>query len=205
MSEYKFIIDKTQPHLGGNIDGGDPATFTPTLWNELLARFKVREVLDVGCGQGHAIAYMAARADVMLAVGIDGLPQNVKETRRKLVRVSRQRPVLRVNAAIADLTRGPWKANTRFDLVWCCEVVEHVEEQYVDHLLDTLTQGLVIAMTHAEPGQPGHHHKNCKESVYWIAHFEKRGYELFAQNQELRDLAIGHFARSGLVFVRKTK
>lgn len=35
----------------------------------------------------------------------------------------------------------------------------------------------LVAMTHALPGQPGHHHVNCKNADYWIKIFNEYGFE----------------------------
>ena len=94
------------------------------------------------------------------------------------------------------------------DLVHCCEVVEHIEEQFLDNLLRTLANGRVIAMTHALPGQGGYHHVNCQPSEYWIQKIEAIGYHyLSMETEEVRNLGSGtecwtYFAKSGLVFER---
>ena len=54
------------------------------------------------------------------------------------------------------------------DLVWSCEVAEHITETKVDYYIKTLCNGKIIAMTHAFPNQVGHHHVNCQPSEYWI-------------------------------------
>jgi len=55
-----------------------------------------------------------------------------------------------------DLTKGAVFA--RVDLVLCQEVVEHIEEKYLENLLDSFATGKYVLMTHAVPGQGGHHH-----------------------------------------------
>jgi hypothetical protein len=81
-----------------------------------------------------------------------------------------------------DLTKQAIRRTV--DFVWACEVVEHVHERYMDKLMDTLTSGRVVAITHAWPGQAGFHHVNCQLPEYWIARFEARGYKL---NQQLTE------------------
>src|SRR6188474_373147 len=53
-------LDRKYPHLGGNIIGGDRNTFYPALWSWLVRRFDISTVLDVGCGEGHAMAEFSA-------------------------------------------------------------------------------------------------------------------------------------------------
>ena len=108
---------------------------------------------------------------------------------------------------------GGWGWKTPFlDAVWCCEVVEHIDEQYLDNLLRTLTQGRVLLMTHAFPYQSGHHHVNCQKDTYWIEHIRGYGmnYDPLA-TEESREVSkldcldangYNHWVRSGLIFVR---
>ena len=104
-----------------------------------------------------------------------------------------------------DFTRGPFAPETDFDLVWCCEFVEHVEERYLPHFLATFARGTrFVMMTHARPGQPGHHHVNCREAGYWVEHLASVGFRFdAARTEHTRSLAgRGHFASNGLFFHR---
>jgi hypothetical protein len=58
-------------------------------------------------------------------------------------------------------------------------------------------------MTHAFPGQPGHHHVNCQPTEYWLARMKATGFSLDEWATEAaRTVAPGsHWQRSGLVFV----
>jgi hypothetical protein len=105
--------------------------------------------------------------------------------------------------ALHDLRAGPLRVNV--DLVYTVELVEHIEEQYVDHVLSTLANGKLLMMTHAVPGQGGHHHVNCQDSPYWIEHMRARGYRLMEEDtRRIRALARAdnaeHAAKSGLMF-----
>jgi hypothetical protein len=102
-----------------------------------------------------------------------------------------------------DFTGGPVTPGRTFDAVWCCEVVEHIDEAYVPHIMDTFAQARVIAMTHAVPGQPGHHHVNCKPSAYWARHLATRGYHLqYGPTRQARTRAHHYFCRTGMIFTR---
>ena len=184
-----MTVRADQVHLGGNLHMGDAESITPTLWDYLITRFGVRSMLDVGAGEGHATQYFHRKG--VTAFGIDGLEGNVRNAVFPL--------------ALHDLTTGPFTMPV--DLTLCVELVEHVAEEYVEHVLDTLTNGRVVVMTHALPGQSGHHHVNCKPPEYWIDHFTTRGYRVSENNERYRalaraDLPSSHFSRSGLVFVR---
>jgi SAM-dependent methyltransferase len=186
----QLAVDPSDPALGGNVIGGDSRTFHPMLWDFLVERFEVTSMLDVGCGEGHCVRYFRQRG--VRAVGFDGLLQNV------------ERAVAPIKAH--DLRSGPFLEAV--DLVHCCEVVEHVEERFLPHLLSTLANGRVIAMTHAVPGQGGHHHVNCQPADYWIEHVEAMGYQYLpdaSAEGRARIIADGHwtyFAATGLVFTR---
>ena len=105
---------------------------------------------------------------------------------------------------------GRWHA--AYDLVWCCEFVEHVEERYVPNIVPSLSLGTLVAMTHAVPGQGGHHHVNCRTSDYWIGVMAAIGYQLdnaltaIAKNLAGREKTIprpaNYFAQTGKVFRR---
>jgi SAM-dependent methyltransferase len=51
--------------LGGNLRHGDGGTFSSALWRSLVDRFAVSSVLDIGCGEGHAVQYFARRYNTL--------------------------------------------------------------------------------------------------------------------------------------------
>lgn len=184
------VTDDLHPDLGGNLYGGDDACFIRNLWDYLIDRYAIRSVLDIGCGEGYSVSYFHRRG--LFAHGIDGLPQNV------------ERAVCPI--ALHDLTVRPYLMPV--DLVNCIEVVEHIEEKFLENLLETLANGRIICMTHAIPGQDGYHYVNCQPAEYWIAHLERHGYLLAEENDVFRKIAAAengfkYFAEAGLVFVRR--
>jgi hypothetical protein len=178
-----------RPDLGGNLRHGDIHTWSPRFWRYLVERFAISSVLDVGCGEGHAVNFFHKLG--LVAHGIDGLIENVK---RAITPV-----------ALHDLTLGPYVMPV--DLAWSCEVAEHIQPDYVDHFVNTLANGRVVAMTHAVPGQGGHHHVNCQPPEYWIGKLRAKGYSLSPDGDIFREIAgreetWNYFGRTGLVFVR---
>jgi SAM-dependent methyltransferase len=183
------VVDAKRPDLGGNCRRGDAKAITPRFWEYLVSRFAPQSMLDVGCGEGHALA--AFRRLGVVAHGIDGLIENARNARHPI--------------AVHDLTTGPYLYPC--DLVLCVEVVEHLAETHIANLMATLTNAPVVVMTHGGPGQPGHHHVNLQPAEYWIARFSKRGYHLAPDNAWLKSMAQAeapgsYFGATGLVFIQ---
>jgi hypothetical protein len=182
--------DSSNPHVGGNIFEGDPFTHSPSVWDYLIKRFALSSVLDIGSGMGYAARYFHQAGMRVLAV--DGMKENC---------VSAVYPTMHV-----DLTQS--KVAARVDLVHCQEVVEHIEEKYLDNLLSSLTSGRFIVMTNAVPGQGGHHHVNEQPTEYWIEHLKKYNCEVMVEDSNrIRRLAANdgamYLANTGLVLVNK--
>lgn len=179
-------------HVGGNIRHGDPACHAPQTWRWLIDRFAVLSMLDLGSGEGHAARFFWKHG--VQAIAVDGSMSNI------------------CNAVYptfyCDLTETALQTNV--DLVWCQEVVEHVQETHIQNLMHALTSGPIVVMTHAEPGQKGYHHVNCQPSTYWIAKMAECGYaHLELDTERVRMLGSAdsahHLARSGLVFGRQDR
>lgn len=186
-----------QAHLGGYVKGGDDATFYPDLWKWLVKDHGVRTVLDIGCGEGHSLkAFRELGCEV---VGTDGIAQEDPDIH------------------VVDYTKGPpedlWAYGavpaTEFDLGWCCEVVEHIEERYLPNLLSDFERCGLICMTFAEPGQQGYHHVNLQTADYWLGALAAIGFQLdrpLTDMTRLRSAAntnpYNHYRRSGLAFTR---
>jgi len=169
---FFYLVDPDNPHLGGNIDGGDPNGNLIKTWDYLISKFGVKSVLDVGCGQGHNGLYFKNRG--CSVVGVEGLWDNCVKCPFPCV--------------YWDLLDGPLYFNN-IDLVWCREVVEHIPEEKLRNITETFKSGKIVAFTHALPNQGGHHHVNCQGSNYWIIQMEFEGYEfLKKETQECRDL-----------------
>lgn len=182
-----------ESNLGGNLFYGDAGSFSPQVYDYVIKRFCVQSMLDVGSGLGH-LAYHISHNYHIPVIGIEGLPFNVANAYYPLVH--------------HDLTKGPFVCGP-VDLVSCVEVVEHIEPQFMDNLLDTLTRGKLLLMTHAIPSQHGDFHVNEQPSSYWIEKLASRGFGLLAQDtQVIRKLAATeshfptYFAQSGLLFGR---
>lgn len=174
----------TAGHLGGYVAGGDPLCMYPDMWAWVVQREGIRTVLDVGCGDGAAM--QTFRNLGCSVAGVDGVEQ--------------ADPAIFTH----DFTDGPFKIEGDFvDLVWSCEFVEHVEEEYVPNFLAAFSLAPLVMMTHATPGQPGWHHVNCQKGDYWEHAMSLIGYEL---DEELtavtRARAHGYYEATGMAFRR---
>jgi hypothetical protein len=181
--EQGFVVDAAAPHLGGNIVWGDPRTFAPTAWTYVIERLGIQSVMDLGSGMGHASSYFHRKG--LKVIAVEGLPANVESAIHPTI--------------LHDITVSPVQA--RVDLVHCQEVVEHIEERFLDNLIGSMLCGRYILMTNAIPGQGGHHHVNEQPIEYWVNHMAKRGCQpLVADTQRLRQLA----AQDGAVYLAQT-
>ena len=187
-----YIRSSPEPAISGlDITHGDPMTWLPDLWRWAVSTLNIRSVLDVGCGEGHSAAYFQRLGcDVM---GVDGSRFAHEDSR------------IPERHTVHDFNNGPYEPGRHFDMIWCCEFVEHVEAQFEDNFLQTFqSASRFVLMTHALPGQVGWHHVNCQPPAYWIERLNHSGFRL---NQRLTDIArglvsYGYFAQSGLVFQR---
>jgi len=156
---------ENKSHLGGYIVGvtnyGDPNSYSTEVW-DWMADNNIKSILDIGCGEGHSVKYFINKG--IECLGIEGGENAYNNS-----------PV-KSNLTLHDFTEGPFIPEKKYDAVWCCEFVEHVEEKYVDNFLQTFLFADKIFMTHALPGQTGYHHVNCQPSEYWINKIENIGY-----------------------------
>jgi hypothetical protein len=178
-------------HLGGYVQGGDPATYYPDLWRWAVEKYQVGSVVDVGCGEGHSLKFFR---DILgcHVLGIEGLPQEDPD----IVQL--------------DFTQGRKKLNQQTDLLWCCEFLEHIEEQFLVNVIPVFVASEVIMVTHAFPGQGGYHHVNCRTPEYWIGFFAALGYAFQPEDTNASRLEAAkntnpynHYKRSGMIFKRR--
>ena len=190
MSDPKKTPWIEDGHLGGYIPGGDPCTFCSKLWKQLLIAFNVESVLDIGCAEGHAMQWFLDNGCEVR--GIEGCEQAI------------QNNPLRDLVTPHDFASGPITLPP-VDLVWCCEVLEHIEEQYLPNLLAAMNCKIAV-VTAAMPGQTGYHHVNCQLTSYWIKKFSEVGFTydpLATQFYKNQGTGIGWwFYHNGFIFVR---
>jgi SAM-dependent methyltransferase len=190
-------------HLGGYVKSsphfphGDPLTYCPAVWEWMIERFRPKTLLDVGAGEGHAVAYFRRRG--IRAVGIEGSKAAIRAARGWL----------ELGWLIAhDYAAGPVPpgALDLVDVIWSAEFVEHVEARFEENFLSTFDLARAVFMTHGLPGQPGYHHMNCRPPGYWIRRMAQRGFlldqEATEETRKKEDRPDGSWRRTGLVFVK---
>lgn len=140
-------------------------SLSPTaLLDLVLDELRPSSVLDVGCGTGQSLAYLARHGVRVLGLEGSALAIERGTLPERMRRVDLQQPL--------DL-------GERFDVVWSYEVAEHIHPRFVDVFVDTLVRhGDRVVMSAARPGQGGEGHFNEQPPAYWIAHMERRGLEL---------------------------
>ena len=153
-----WVTDPARPHLGGNFDGGDLGTmYQGDLWPWLIETFGVKKFVDVGCGTGETLKWFLDQG--CEGLGVEGLPWNAARCAERGAAPVR----------IHDFQDGPCDFEKFFpDLIWCSDVVEHIAEEYVDNILQTLRQCHVLAMCQGTEGDVGWNHVNNKPHQYWV-------------------------------------
>ena len=166
-------------HLGGCIISNDIGTWSPQVWDLLIKKFNVKSVVDVGCGAGHSLKYFIDKN--IEGLGIEGFVSAIENS-----------PV-KSYIKTHDYISSPYILEKVYDLAWCCEFVEHVEEKYSDNFMKTFENCKIVAMTHAMPNQPGFHHVNCQLPQYWINKFKDLNFSYEEElSLELRNLLPKH-------------
>ena len=192
MTELEFHCEE---RLGGYVVGQpDPACHFPQMWSFMIELLGIKSVFDLGCGEGHALKFFHDKG--LETFGIDGCERAIKES-------------VAPHVAQHDLYDGRYMLwEEEYDLVWCCEFVEHIAERHVMEILLQLSCACPkwVAITHALPEQGGHHHVNCRSSDYWIGAFAGHQYyfneDLTEKCRTLAGLEVpsNHFSKSGLIF-----
>lgn len=132
----------------------------------IMALVKPSSVVDLGCALGGWLRVFKDNG-VKEILGVDG-----DWIDQELLLIAREEFIT------ADLTK-PLDVRKRFDLAISLEVAEHIESQYADVFLDSLTKlSSVVLFTAAVPDQGGVHHVNEQWPEYWVDKFKKRGFIL---------------------------
>jgi SAM-dependent methyltransferase len=183
-----YVNKDLPPHLGGH---DNETHLDDGVLDYMMKKYKIESYLDVGCGPGGMCELAASKG--LRVLGIDGD-----------YTLNHKQPTF-----IHDFTVGPASIADQFDMVWSCEFLEHVEEQYMPHYMDAFQKAKYVVCTYAVPGQWGHHHVNCQPMQYWKDSFAKYGFKFSAsESMNLRSastMKANHFSRSGLFFINTAR
>tara|TARA_Y100001963_G_C6676568_1_gene397731 strand:- start:270 stop:989 length:720 start_codon:yes stop_codon:yes gene_type:complete len=193
--------DNPKTHLGGhfNIAHTDRGAL-----KFLKEKLNAKSMIDIGCGPGNQV--ITAQKLGYTAIGIDGDKELLKNNYSVLD-----------DMLIHDYTTGviEFEDDDFFDVAWCVEFLEHVEEKYMKNYMNTFQRCKYVICTAAEPGEPGWHHVNCQTKQYWIEKFDEYGFD-FSKNltKQLRENSTmniklkkrKHFIkRRGWLFVNRSR
>ena len=156
-----------------------------------IRTFNVRSMLDIGCGYGCQVKL--ARSKGLQSMGLEGDVSVCNGTLQDVI----------------DFTETKYVSKTEYDLIWSVEFLEHVEEKYIENYMPAFESGTYVICTHAQPGQAGHHHVNCKPSEYWIDLFSKYGFfyseEYTKEMKDASTMGKPFIKRNGLFFKKENK
>ncbi len=183
-----FIPERLGHHLSGH---GSKTWIDEGAFKKLIDIIEVKTMIDVGCGPGGMIKY--SKKFGIKSIGVDGDNSIIRD--------------LDTDFFLHDYTKGIFEIDFYFDLCWCVEFLEHVEEKYASNYFNTFAKCKYVFCTFAPKGKGGYHHVNLQNEEYWINMFEKYNFKYDKKNTEkirLSSTIHKNFVRSfGLLFKNK--
>ena len=207
------MSDILPEHLGGHMN---KTHVDEGALRYMIQTFSIESMLDIGCGPGGQLR--AAQNLGLHAIGIDGDFTLYKDLDYLNFTKSETSDV---KVCVHDFTEGvapyfnyeymEWVSDMDYDimyklydLAWSVEFLEHVDEKYQDNYMQAFQCCKYAIVTHAVPGQAGHHHVNCQPAEYWIETFAKYGltYDEYHTNmiREVSTMQKPFIQRTGLFF-----
>ncbi len=133
--------------------------------NIIIKLFNPQSVIDFGCGSGDLLAVFEKKGIEVL--GIDGSRANFRHLK------------INMNNFLLFDIRKAYKSKKKYDLCFCLEVAEHIEEGYSDILIKSLTSSSSAIVFSAEPAaESGVRHINLKPYEWWISKFDREKFIL---------------------------
>lgn len=142
--------------------------------------FKPCSVIDIGCASGlYLTPYFRMGVGKKNVLGIDGAPT----AGTKLLDGQFMRFDLRYQFTMPN----------KRDLCYCLETAEHIEEQYADSFVESVsTCSDTILFSAARPGQGGEMHFNEQPFEYWLDKFNSHGFVLHSLDDEFRAFVLSN-------------
>lgn len=164
---------------------------------KFIFKFKIKDVIDYGCGPGWYIADM--RQEGINAHGIDGNPNLLKQASLF--------PDVSNNCMILDLSL-PYTPMRKYDLLISIEVGEHIppdrEFTFIENICNATNKFMIISW--ASPLQKGDGHINCRDNQYIINQLEKRGFHLLIkETEEIRNSCDAWWLKQNILCLYKNK
>lgn len=126
---------------------------------------RIESLADLGCGSG-AWCDAAVELGIPRVVGFDGAWCAVQSASRAWE--------FREN----DLRVSIVGSFSKFDVVLCLEVVEHIETRFEANIFDSISAlSDAVLFSGAVPGQGGVDHVNERPWAHWAARLMARGYQ----------------------------
>jgi SAM-dependent methyltransferase len=148
---------------GAFLDAPDANTFLPDVWDYLIGKYEVHSVLDVGAGAGWSTKWFADLG--MYTLGVEGRREALEKCQ------------CRANIIEHDYSAAPFVPSMLLDLAWCAGFVEQIQEEFIPNFMASFRACKYVCLTHAEPGQLGHHLVNCQPTEYWINKMDEFGFD----------------------------
>ena len=172
------------------------ASSHPIMAATIAHRFKLENVIDIGCGSGGLLHSLRE---------VGNIPGSGLEYSKRGRELCMQKGL---QVEFADLTE-PLAIDPKHDLVCCFEVAEHLPEAFADQLVASLTSGPNhVVFSAAIPGQGGNDHVNEQPNSYWIEKFETQDFKTDkTMTEEIRaewrsGEVVDWFANNVMVFCR---
>lgn len=164
----------------------------------------VRSLVDLGCGQGLALAAFVRADPTVQARGFDDSAAALRRARAQGLTVDQLDIVAIDRRVAATIARG--LAGT--DLAVCLEVAEHLPRWHASKLLTIASAANHLVFSAAHPNQGGRLHVNEQPAEYWIARLEQYRHRLDARDDRFRrDVAAldlpSWYARNIHLFARE--
>lgn len=158
-----------------------------------LTYFKVKTVLDIGCGLGTWLKIFEENGcDIF---GIDGDYVEIKDL---VIDKNKFKPY--------DLNAS-YNLEKKFDLLISLEVAEHILPENAKKFIDSMCiHSDIILFSAAIPGQEGTSHYNEQYNEYWIDLFSQNGYQcidFFRHKIWNNDKICWWYRQNILIFVKE--
>lgn len=154
-----------------------------------------KSVMDLGCNVGWWLYWFMGlyNADV---IGIDGnnMIEGLKIPEYRFICADLTKPII---------YPSKYALPSKFDLLLCLEVAEHLDEKHADTLINAATMHSdIIFWSAATPGQTGYNHVNEQPHEYWIEKFAHRGYKHRLLSDLLPILPHDYYRKNAIEFIK---